>query len=62
MMIEEMRDEDENDMENTSSNEKSRVRLASIGLEDLVSVLWPDGSGLVPPLSEMVNWPAHKIL
>jgi len=31
-------DEDENDMENTSGYEKSRVRLAWLGWEDLVSV------------------------
>jgi len=31
-------DEDGNDMEDTSGYEKSGVRLASLGLEDLVSV------------------------
>jgi len=34
----EMEDEDENNMEVTSGYEKSGVRLASLGLEDLVSV------------------------
>jgi hypothetical protein len=31
-------DEDENDVEDTSGYEKSRVRLASLGWNDLVSV------------------------
>jgi len=35
----EMGDEDEHDMEDTSGYEISGVRLASLGLEDLVSVL-----------------------
>jgi len=34
----EMGDEDENDMENTNGYEKSRVRHAWLGWEDLVSV------------------------
>jgi hypothetical protein len=33
----EMGDEDENNMENTSGYEKSRVRLAGWGWEDLIS-------------------------
>jgi len=58
----EMGDEDENDMEDTSGYEKSWVRLAWLGLEDLVSVLLPAGSGLVPAVSGMGNWLAHEIL
>jgi len=33
-----MGDENENDVEDTSGYEKSRVRLARLGWEDLVSV------------------------
>jgi len=51
----EMGYEDGNDMEDTSNYEKSGVRLARLGLEDLVSVLLPAGSGLVPAVSGMVN-------
>jgi len=58
----EMGDEDENDMENTSSYEKSRVELAWLGLEDPVSGILHAGSGLVPAVSGMVNWLAHEIL
>jgi len=57
----EMGDEDENDMENTSSYEKSGVRLAWLGLEDPVLVLLPAGSGSIPAVSGMVNWLAHEI-
>jgi len=58
----EMGDENENDMEDTSGYEKSGEWLAWLGLEDLVSVLLPAGSGLVPALSGIVNWLAHEIL
>jgi len=58
----EMGDEDENDMEDTSGYEKSGVRLAWLGSEDLISVIVPGGSGLVPAISGMVNWLAHEIL
>jgi len=58
----EMGDEDDNDIEDTSGYEKSGVRLAWLGLEDLVSVLLPAWSGLVPAVSRMVNWLAHEIL
>jgi len=58
----EMGDEDENDMEITTGYKKSGVRLAWLGLEDLVSVLLPAGSGLVPAVLGMVNWLAHEIL
>jgi len=50
-----MGDEDENDMKDTSGYEKSGVRLARLGWEDLVSVLLPTRSGLVPGVSGMVN-------
>jgi len=49
-------------MEDTSGYEKSGVRLAWLGLEDLVSVFLPDRSGLVPAISAIVNWLAHEIL
>jgi hypothetical protein len=42
-------------MENRSRYDKSGVGLASLGLEDLVSVILPTGSGVVPAVSEMVN-------
>jgi len=58
----EMGDEDENDVEDTRRYEKSGVRLAWLGLEDLVSVWLPAGSGLVLAVSGMVNWLAHEIL
>jgi len=58
----EMADEDENDMEHTSSYEKSGEWLAWLGLEHLVSVLLHAGLGLVPAVSGMVNWLAHEIL
>jgi len=58
----EMGDEDENDVEDTSRDDESGVRLASLGLEDLLSVLLPAGSGLVPAVSGMVNSLAHEIL
>jgi len=51
----EMGDEDENDIEDTSGYEKSVVRLARLCSEDLVWVLSPAGSGLVPAVSGMVN-------
>jgi len=39
----EMGDEDENDMEDMSGPETSRVQLAQLGLEDLVLVISPAG-------------------
>jgi hypothetical protein len=57
----EMGDEDENDMEDMSGFEKSGLPLAWLGLEDLVSVLLPAGSGVVPAILWMVNWLAHKM-
>jgi len=50
-----MEDEDGRDMENTSGYEKSWVRLASLGWEDLVSVLVRAGSGLAAAVSVMVK-------
>jgi len=44
----EIGDQDENSMENTSGYEKSGVRLAWLGVEDPVSVIFPAASGLVP--------------
>jgi len=58
----EMGDEDENNMEDTSGYEKSEGQLGWLGVEDLVSVLLPAGSGLVPAVSGMVSWLAHEIL
>jgi len=57
-----MRDEDENDVEVTSGYEKSGVRLAKFLWADLVLVLLHTGLGLVPAVSGMLNWLAHKIL
>jgi len=51
----EMGNEDENDLEDTSGYGKSGVPLARLGLEDLISVLLPAGSGLLPAISGMVN-------
>jgi hypothetical protein len=51
----EMGDGNGNEMEDTSGYEMSVVRLARLGLEDLVSVWLPPGSGVVPPVSGMVN-------
>jgi len=58
----EMGDEDENNVEDTSGYEKSGVRLAWLGWEDLVSVLLHARSGLMPAVSGMVNWLAHEVL
>jgi len=56
-----MEDEDGSEMEDTSGYEKSGVRLAWLGWEDLISVLVRAGSGLVPAVSGIVNWLAHEI-
>jgi len=58
----EMGDEDQNAMEDTSGYEKSEEWLAWLGLDDLLSVLLPAGSGLVSAVSGMVNWVANEIL
>jgi len=50
-----MGDEHENGMKDTSGYEKSGVRLAILGWEDLVSVLIHAGSGLIPAVLGMVN-------
>jgi hypothetical protein len=49
-----MGDEDEYDMEDTSDNEESGVRVARVGLENLVSVLLPARSGFTPAVSGMI--------
>jgi len=58
----EMGDKDENVVEDTSGYEKSGVRHAWLGWEDLVSVDLHGESGLIPTVSGMVNWLAHEIL
>ena len=50
-----MGDEDERDVEDTSGYEKLGAQLAWVCLDDLVSVLLPAGSGLLPAVSGMVN-------
>jgi len=55
-----MQDEDEDDVEDTSAYEKSEVRLARLGWDDLVLVLLHARSGLVPAVSGMVNCLAHE--
>jgi len=54
-------DEEENDVEVTSGCEQSRVWLTRSGWEDLVSVWFYKGSGLVPAETEMVQWLTHQI-
>jgi len=44
----EMGDEDENEMEDPSGPEKSQVKLAWLGLDELEVVLLPTRSRLVP--------------
>jgi hypothetical protein len=46
-----MGNDDDNDMENTCGPEISGVRLPSLGLEDIITVLLQGGSGLKPALS-----------
>jgi len=58
----EMGEEDENNMEDSSGYEKSEVWLAWLYLGDLISVILPAGSGVVPAVLGMVNWLAHEIL
>jgi len=58
----EMRDENENDMEDTSGYVISGVQLAWLGWEDLGLVLLHARSGLVPAILGMVNWLSHEIL
>jgi len=55
-------DDNRNNMKDTSGYEESGVRLAWFGLKDVVSVLLPTGSGLVPAVLEMVNWIADEYL
>jgi len=58
----EIGDEDEKDMEDMSGYKRSGVRLAFQGSEDLVWVLLPAGSVLVPAVLGMVNCLTHEIL
>jgi hypothetical protein len=50
-----MRDEDGNDMHDTSRYGKSGVRLALLGSEVLLSVFLLAGSGVVPALLAIGN-------
>jgi len=58
----EQRDEDGNDVEDTSWFEKSGVRLTWLAWEELLSVLLNTGSCLVSAVTGMVNWLAHQML
>ena len=58
----ELGDEDENDVEDMNGYEKSGVRPAWLGCEDLVWVIFDAGSGLIPAVLGMVNLPIHEIL
>jgi len=58
----EMGDEDGNNVEEPSGYEISGVWLAWVYWQDLISVLSPAGSGVVPVIPGMVNWLAHQIL
>jgi hypothetical protein len=51
----EMGEEKGNNREDMSGYEMSGVRLAWFGIEDMVSVFLPPGSGVVPAVSGMVN-------
>jgi len=48
-------DEDGNDAENKSGYRKYGVQYAWLSSEDLISVLVPAGSGIVPAILGMVN-------
>jgi hypothetical protein len=50
----EMGDEEGNEVEDTSGYEKTVVRLAWLGLEDLVSVCLLAGSGVVPAVPGII--------
>jgi len=58
----EMGDEDQNNVEDISGYEKSGVRLAWLGWDDVLPVWIYAGSGLVPAVSGMGNSLAPKIL
>jgi len=55
----EMRDDDKDDMEDTSRYEKTGVLVAWLSLEDLVLVILPARSELVPAVLGIVNCLAH---
>jgi len=57
-----MGDRDENDMLDTSRNEKSEVQHAWLGFDDLELGLITVWSGLFPAVPGMVNWLRHDIL
>jgi len=56
-----MRDKNGYNMDDTSGYEMSGVRLAWLGLEDLVSEFLPSRSGVVPAVLGMVNWLSHEV-
>jgi len=58
----EMGDVDKNDVDDTSGYEKSGVRLARLGWEDLISMLVHAGPEPIPGVSGMINLLAHEIL
>jgi hypothetical protein len=51
----EIGEEDESNMEDTSSYDRSGVRLTYVDLENFLSVLLSTGPELVPAVSAMVN-------
>jgi len=58
----EMGDKDADDMEDTSGYEKSGLRLAWLGSEELILLYLDDTLGLVPAVSGMVNWLTYEII
>jgi len=58
----EMRDDDGDDMEDASGDEESWEWHDWLGLENLVVVLWPFESWLVPAILGKGNWLVNKIL
>jgi len=58
----EMGDVDGRNMDDMSGYEKSGVRLAWLGVDDLVLVKPHAGSWVVPAISGMVSWLAYEIL
>jgi len=57
-----MGDEDENDIEDMNGYEPSGVWLTWFSLEDLIFVFLPTRLGVLPAVSEMINWLAHEVL
>jgi len=58
----EIGDEDESDVADTSEYKKWWVRLACSDWKDVISVQLQARSGLVPPISVILNWLADEIL